>query len=47
MIHKITLTGDRKTMNMLKLGTVLQSVQTFKNLYNPMITGIPAIHYAK
>jgi len=47
MIEQNTLTGDRKIMNMLKLGTVLQAAKPFKNPENPMNTVFPAIHYAK
>jgi hypothetical protein len=47
MIQQNTLTGDRKIMNMLKLGIVLHAAQPLKNPENTMNTGLPAIHYAK
>jgi len=47
---KITLTGDRKIMNMRKVGTFIQSKSGIKNEVNtglnPMNTGIRNIHYA-
>lgn len=47
MNQQNTLTGDRKIMNMLKLGIVLHAAQPLKNPENPMNTGSPLIHYAK
>ncbi len=47
---KITLTGDRKIMNMQKVGTVAQSktgtINEVKTGSKSMNTGIHAIHYA-
>lgn len=50
MISENTLTGDRKMMNIQKLGTVTQFKPRCKNGSksgsNPMNTVLRAIHYA-
>jgi len=50
MIRKNHFTGDRKIMNMQKLGMIIQSKTSIKNALqsfeNQWIRGCRAIHYA-